>query len=228
MNYFQAGYFLVKLNEEYFGTVSTRKLCTASTCINDSFLDTWAFSWVVDTDRAALAQELEISQDKITDLQNWAELNMEENKIGWPNVFYALDALIDFKNTFFQSRKDLVSLGLFFSETEARDLMDEFEPITKQDGEIGLSHALRQKVPENQDGEFIGYDLIGIEMSGDFHTIHCHGLEEEFAHKFGIEFLDNGLIKSCDDWESLTDYCNDPSNGLEPVPWFYCKVKKYD
>lgn len=229
MKYYQAGYYLMKINRINYGSIKNRELITASDCINDSFFDSWAFSWAFDgKEKSKIAKELGLPEERIRHLQKWVDDKLELNKIGWQNIFYSLEELNEYKNEFFKNRNDLVTLGLSFSETEIDDLIEKFKPQTEKDGEIGIRYALKYRNPENPKGKFIGYDIVGIKLGGRFHTIHCHDLQEELVHKFGIEFYENGLVKSCEDWKKITAYCNDESNGLEPVPWFYCKVKIYE
>jgi len=219
----------MKINKADYGLIKNRELITASDCINDSYFDSWSFSWAIDgKEKLKISNEIGLSEERIGHLQNWVDQKYEQNKIGWQNIFYSLEELNEYKNKYFNDRDDLVTLGLSFPETETKDLIEEFKPQTEKDGEIGIRHALRQRTPENFKGRFIGYDIVGIELGGTFHTIHCHDLQDELTNKFEIIFFENGLVKSCEDWNRITDYCNDESNGLEPVPWFYCKVKRYE
>jgi hypothetical protein len=229
MKYYQAGYYLIKINKVDHDSIKDRKILTASDCINDSYFDSWSFSWANDgKEKSKIANEVGLSEEKIIQLQNWVDKKIELNKIGWKNIFYSLEAVYEYKDEYFNDRTDLVVLGLSFSEREIEDLIEEFKPQGENIGEIGIRYALRQRIPENQKGTFIGYDIVGIKIDGRFHTIHCHSLQNELTKKFGIEFFENGLIKFCEDWKMITEYCNDESNGLEPVPWYYCKVKIYE
>lgn len=229
MKYYQAGYYLIKINKADYGSRKNREIITVSDCINDSYFESWSFSWTIaGKEKSKIVKEIGLSEERISHLQNWVDKKFELNKIGWHNIFYSLDELNEYKSEYFNDRNDLVVLGLSFSETEINDLIEEFKPQGEKDGEIGIRYALRQKNRENQKGRFIGYDIVGIKLDGCFHTIHCHYLQNELTNKFGIKFFANGLIKSCEDWKMITDYCNDESNGLEPVPWFHCKVKIYE
>ena len=229
MKFYQAGYYLIKINKADYGSIKNRELMTASDCINDSYFDSWSFSWAIDEkEKSKIAKEIGLTEEKIEHLQKWVDDKLELNKIGWQNIFYSLEELNEYKSEYFKNRNDLITLGLSFSETELEDVIEEFKPQKDKVGEIGIRYALRQRKAENINGKFIGYDVIGIELGGSFHTIHCHDLESELTNKFKIEFFTNGLVKSCKDWKKITDYCNDESNGLEPVPWFYCKVKLYE
>ena len=219
----------MKINKVDYGSIKNREIITVSDCINESYFDSWSFSWTRDgKEKSKISKAVGLSEERITNLQNWVDKKFERNEIGWQNIFYSLDDLNKYKSKYFNDRNDLVILGLSFSETEMEGLLEKFKPQSEKDGEIGIRYALRQKNPENQKGKFLGFDIVGIKLGGRFHTIHCHDLQNELTDKFGIEFFEHGLIKSCEDWKMMTDYCNDESNGLEPVPWFYCKVKIYE
>ncbi|MEM6265252.1 MAG: hypothetical protein AAGI38_22310, partial [Bacteroidota bacterium] len=186
------------------------------------------FRWAVGGNEVEeISKKTGLAEERIDHLQTWADKKLESNKIGWQNTFYTLEELQEYKQAYFKNRDDLVALGLSFPETEMEDLVTEFKPKIENGGEIGIRYALRQRKPENSEGIFIGYDIIGVELSGTFHTIHCHDLQDELTERFGLEFHENGLVKSCENWKEVTDFCNDESNGLEPVPWFYCRVKTY-
>jgi len=74
--------------------------------------------------------------------------------------------------------------------------------------------------------EFIGFDLIGVESGGDFHSFHCHDLANELREKFGLELNEFGLIREMKNPQDVIDFMNDENNGFEPVPWYLVKVKK--
>ena len=189
-------------------------------------MDSWSFGWVNES-KVKISKQFGLSEDQISYLYDWVDKKFESNKIGYPNIFYSLEELKKYKNEFFTDRDDLIILGLSFSEKEANDLIEEFKPQEGKGG-VGIRYSLNQKNIENPKGKFIVYEIIGINYNGDFHTIHCHDLQNELETKFGLEFFENGLVKTCKDWKEVTDYCNEESNGLEPVPWFFCKVKLYE
>ena len=92
---------------------------------------------------------------------------------------------------------------------------------------IGLWDNLSRDVPEvtDESEKTIGYDLIGVELSGEFHTFHCHDIAQDLVKNFHISLNEYGLIANDHNWEKLVEYMNDEENGFEPVPWFFVKVK---
>jgi len=119
-------------------------------------------------------------------------------------------------------------LQILFPENDRADFLTEFAPAKKEYGTLGIYDNLKKKIVEKEsdDEAFIGYDLIGVELGGDFHTFHCHDLSNELTSKFGIELNEFGLIKEIESPKEIVDYMNDEENGCEPVPWYLVKVKK--
>jgi hypothetical protein len=106
------------------------------------------------------------------------------------------------------------------------ELIGTFEPTKTNLGEIGISENLKQKIHENKNDVCLGFDLIGIEDGGDFHSFHCHDMSKELIEKFGIEINEYGLINKTDKWKEMVEYMNDDETGCEPVPWYYVKIKR--
>lgn len=133
--------------------------------------------------------------------------------------------MIEYKNLFFpKDRAEILSIN--FPETETAELLSLFNSEESSFQEIGLSNNLKNRIVENENDKTIGYDLIGIEESGDFHSFHCHNLATELIEKFGIEINDFGLIKENNQWQEMVTFMNDENNGFASAPWFYVKVKK--
>jgi hypothetical protein len=65
-----------------------------------------------------------------------------------------------------------------------------------------------------------GYEVLGSEAGGSFHTFACHGLEADYVEKLGLSLNSNGLISDYNDAVRASDYTNLDSTGTEPVPWF--------
>ena len=76
-------------------------------------------------------------------------------------------------------------------------------------------------LPKGPEGDII----IGIEISGDFHSFHCHDISTDLTERFGLTLNEYGLFEGAEDWKPIMDYMNDENNGFEPVPWFVCKTK---
>lgn len=226
-NYIGA-YYLIKLRKaEFGGTHKGKELHTCSTCINDSYFDAWSISWAEDGKNISSETKSDFNLDDklITKIHNWTDEKLEKNKIGWICTFADLETLTGYKNSFFPKSKS-ETLSMNFPESERKEFLNLFNPEKTSYGEIGLSINLKKEVEENRDELTLGYDLIGVESSGEFHTFHCHDLASDLIQKFGIEINEFGLISENDKWNEMVKYMNEEKNGFESCPWFYVKVNK--
>ncbi|PTX10522.1 hypothetical protein C8N40_11725 [Pontibacter mucosus] len=233
MKYYLGAYYFIKLHKANYGSIKDTRIYTCSTCINDSYFDSWSITWsaVNNSDNVKeVKKEFNLTDPQITDIQTWADQKFEEKKIGWINTFSDYDVLSEYKNKFFSNAQDYLILSINFPETEKNDLLEEFSIKEKGIGAIGLWENLNRNIPEVTDESeiVIGFDLIGVELSGDFHTFHCHDLANDLIQKFNIEINQYGLIANEDNWEQMVEFMNDEENGFEPVPWFFVKVKMVD
>ncbi|MFB9865499.1 hypothetical protein [Rufibacter immobilis] len=229
MKYYLGGYYFMKLRSANFGSWIGAKICTCSTYINDSYFDAWSISWS-SSGKSGLKEakeEFNLTSLQIKEIQSWADHKFEEKKIGWICTFSDFATLSEYKSIFFNTAEDYHIFSINFPEIEKDELIEEFLIKEKEIGAIGLCDNLQRQIPEVTDGseKVIGYDLIGIEQSGDFHSFHCHDLSSSLVEKFNVQINQYGLIDNNHSWESLVKYMNDEENGFEPVPWFFVKVK---
>lgn len=230
MNFFLGGYYLLQLRPLNLKTMATELAFSCSTCFNDNMVEDWSYSWVNDTQKETeeVKQKFGFNDDQIASVREWVDARHLEGKLGWRNVFADRDTALEYRNTFFSHVKDIKVISLYFDETEARDLVGIFTPKKEKYGEIGLSQFLSRKIPEkaSADEKEIGYDLVGVEISGDLHTFHCHEAANVLIDKFGLQLNEYGLFDFSENLDPAVDYMNDPHNGFEQVPWFYVKVKQ--
>jgi hypothetical protein len=227
--FYLGGYYLIRQTPIDFGEQAKKTVYTASNCINDSLLNDWGYSWVGNRDDSIedIMNDLKIDSDKVTSIREWVDAAFEDKKIGWVNLFSSYEAVTEYRKKFFSHLLDLKIIAIYFSEFELLDLSVDFKPPNERTGAIGLYENLIRKIPENdlEREALIGFDIIGIEMEGSFHTFYCHDLSRDLAEKFNLQINEYGLFDKTDNWKSVTDYMNDEENGFEPVPWFVCKTK---
>jgi hypothetical protein len=226
-NYF-GGYYLIQLKKFDFGRLKDKLVYTCSDCINDSLFGSWSLSWTTkgNDELVRISNDFKINEGTISEINTWADKNFNDKKVGWINVFSDLHAVKEYRSRFFSHVNDLKVLCIYFADTEVNDIMETF--MSKgTNGALGIWQNLSLRISETDDMNevLIGYDLIGIESGGEFHSLHCHDIADELSNKFGVTFNKYGLMEERSDWGPLTEYMNDEENGLEPVPWYVCKVK---
>ena len=226
--FYSGGYYLFRVNTRKSSSTKGARILTCSECVNDSLLDAWAIPWVnYDGDEIQeTIDSLEISTQTHDKIRNWVDDQMNKGNIGSPQVFSDLQTVKYYRDTYFKHIKDKEILQILFSAEERKSFLNEFKPVKDEYGTLGIYDNLLKKIPEMSDSSYsvIGYDLIGVEISGGFHTFHCHDLASELNTKFNVKVNDLGLISKIPNRKEIAEYMNNEDSGFEPVPWFWVKV----
>lgn len=228
MKYYIGAYYLIKLKPLEYGTIKGSEIYTCSRCINDSFFDSWAISWAT-TEKKEFEETkrtFNLTDKNIEEIQVWADKKLDEQKLGWINTFSDLKTLAEYKEKFFPKDSNFEILSISFPESDLDEALEMTKPTDTLTGEVGIYHKLKTKEIDLEKDECLGYDIIGIEAGGDFHSFHCNDLTNDLKHKFGITINEFGLIENCENWNEIMEFMNDQENGFEPVPWFYVKVNR--
>jgi hypothetical protein len=225
--YYFGGYFLTKLRPKNSGNDKGTLIYTCSDCINDNLVDIWSYSWTTNKDKPlqGVKENYKLSDNEIDTIRTWVDNKLNDNKLGWLNVFADIETVLEYKNSFFSHLNDIKILALYFDEDERTDILDEFNPQTGRTGEIGLRLILLKGIEETDNDNFLGYDYIGIEIGRNLHTFHCHDIGEELSEKFDLSLNEYGMFNSEINSKQVLDYLNDENTGVEPVPWFIAKTK---
>jgi len=217
----QAGFFLIK---EAAPPPSDRQflppwIITASECIVDVYPGFWAIksAETPPEELAKVREELKLTESEFEDLHSWVDLSLASSDLGWPNVFLNLRAAREFKRRFMAAVAGVHLIGLVI----AADDVEEFTSDPSSMGEVAS-----KRLPPDDSGVFLGFDVLGVEYGGSLHTFSCNGLERDYVEKFGITFNAHGLITDLDQALAAAEYTNCDETGAEPVPW--CAVKLYE
>lgn len=225
--YYLGGYYLVKLKPTNIGTELNRLIYTCSECITDHLLDIWSYSWTTDNNKYLdeIKSNFQILDYQVDNIRKWVDTKFNDNKIGFLNVFIDLETVIEYKTKFFSHLNNTSIFALYFDNKEKNDLLNEFKPQSEKMGDIGLRLALLKETEEQETEQFLGFDYIGIEYGGSFHSFHCHNLGKELCEKYELTLNKYGLFESNNNSGKVLDYLNDEENGCESVPWFIVKTK---
>ena len=225
--YYLGGYYLIRLRPKNFGNDKGIFIYTCSNCINDNLVDVWSYSWTTNKEKYTeeVKNNYKFFDVQIDAIRTWIDNKFNENKLGWLSVFTDIETAQEYKNSFFTHLNDIKILALYFDEDERIDILNEFKPQTEKMREIGLHLTLSKGILETEHDKFLGYDYIGIEMDGSFHTFHCHDIGKELSCKFDLTTNEYGLFNSEINSKKVLGYLNDESTNVEPVPWFIAKTK---
>jgi hypothetical protein len=229
MKSYLAGYFLMKLKPLLFGTEIGKHVYSCSRCINDNLVDMWSYSWTNDNDELAeVAKEnFNLADEHITAIRKWVGHMHHENKLLWPDLFTDLESVSAYRQNFFSHLEELKIIGLYFDEDAVAGILDKFGPTSNNIAEIGFRTILMKQVQEieNEIEIPIGYDFIGIDAGGSFHSFYCHDKGRELEKKFELTLNKYGLFDYSKNYKEVLDHLNVPANGCEPDPWYVAKMK---
>lgn len=225
--YYLGGYYLIRLTPiVYFGETEARVLHTSSSCFNQYLFDYWCLSNREPDEQIIF--NLGLSNEKIQVIKKWAVDKYKLGMLQWGKSFSDLETAETFKNLFFPDLPDTYSYSIYLSDTDTDSLLTHFSDGNVNKGDFSLYHNLTKKTPEkiSPAEEFIGYDFIGVESGGSFHSFYCHGIGNELAEKFSLQFNQYGLFEAINQPEPIRKYLNDPGTAVEPVPWYIAKTKR--
>ncbi len=227
MKYYLAGYYLIQTQPLNYGCFLGKEILNCSTCINLSLLDNFSWSWTCkEEDIIKVQSNFNIDLEIVRRIQDWTEQKDTEGKIGLYDVFNTLETAKEYFERFFSHLDKVKLLGLYLPEPETDRLKEEFK--NENTYYEGIIKNVIKKEPEPDTGSELGFDLIGIDIGGGLHTFHCHCMAGYLEEEFKVEVNELGLINSDAKWQELSAYMNDENSAVEPVPWYFAKVKLFE
>jgi hypothetical protein len=112
--------------------------------------------------------------------------------------------------------RDIVILELGVAADAVADLVGAFGPGIDAGGFV---KRLRQRCPLDPVGVSLGWEVLGLEDGGAFHSWLCNGIERDAAATLGITPGVLGLLATKQDADAVVQLI-DNGLGAEPVPWF--------
>lgn len=226
--YYFAGYFLIMTNPIGFGKDKAKIVFTCSGCVNTSAFDFWCISWTNTEIGSKEKAQLGLTNEKILEIQRWTDDKINKGQIQWGNAFSDLETTITFKKLFFPNLSNTDIYSIYLSQTDSNLLIEEFQPASNSSIDYSLRHNLSKRIAEtqNKNEEFLGFDLIGLERDGAFHSFYCHNITQDLITKFSLVINKYGLFSSIPRPDLLRKYLNAEENGLETVPWYIAKTKR--
>ena len=180
----EAGFFVVSdaTSPKRAGSPLPSRIVTVSTCIVESYPDEWALPWFQTSpeDLERIRASLGLNRSAFSGLRAWVEEAMTNGDYGWPNVFLSLEAAREFGQKFLGAVRNRRLLGLSLAEEVARAFVRE-EALPEGRGGSGTWSALQRRRRLEHPGPPLGFDVLGAEHGGDFHTFTCNSLERHYS-----------------------------------------------
>jgi hypothetical protein len=226
--YYLGGYFLIRTKLFGWSPDTNGIVQTCSSCINTSIFDYWCWSPANDRLTEEEKTSLGVDAEKIREIQSWTVNKSNKGELRWGDVFSNLETVLEFKNLFFANQEDLYIQAIYLSEPDAQSIITDFDYEEVNGGRFSIWHILNDKIREvpNSAEEILGYDLIGMDIGGSFHSFHCHGIGNELAGRFGLTMNRHGLFSQIPDPQAIRSYLNSGTAPVEDVPWYIAKTKR--
>jgi hypothetical protein len=112
---------------------------------------------------------------------------------------------------------DLIAVGM--REQESAELTaGRQNDKTADDFIYGL---LNQRLPMPTTAAALGYEIVGVEGSLQFHSWHCHNYLDEAQRELGVRINQHGMFDQHRDAEQVRDWMlSQPvEKSPKPVPW---------
>lgn len=96
-------------------------------------------------------------------------------------------------------------------------------------GTPGVLEVLTRRRALEPGGSTLGWEMLGYDTYGTFHSWLCHGLENDVLHTYAVRPNAHGLIASQADAETVAAHCRKPEVGTEPgfwAPWILAQYSR--
>lgn len=229
MDFFVGGYFLVQgfQSADWMKnkTLLPAKFWTVSNCICEIYPDTWIFSWASNSAND-YQKILKLEEEGFKSLQAWADELMTKDELGWPNVFLNITTAKQFYVQYLRHLPDIELLSIALSEPYLIEFIEE-NKSGPGIGEGGVYKKLQQRQLLENSAIARGFEILGDEYGGQFHSFVCNSLETDYKERLNISLNQNGLIDSYEDAIKAANYTNLDEVGAEPVLWQPWLISEY-
>ncbi|MEI7768528.1 MAG: hypothetical protein WCI67_01005 [Chloroflexales bacterium] len=168
---------------------------------------------------ATLKGTMHLSDATLADATTAATDAFDAGHLGWPSVWLDPTHAQAFYASHLRHLDHLKLLGIALPEVYADQALQEYTPASAQMGETGVYTMLRRGQRLSAGASLRGYEILGSEIGGDFHSFACNGLEAAYTDTLAITLNAHGLIAAYDDAVQAASYTNRDSTGAEPGLW---------
>jgi hypothetical protein len=217
------GVFVVRILDRPAGLgdkTLPERLLTLSSCLTEFFPDAWAVEWAScsQADRTAAALKLDLSQEAVPELVRFVTDALSDGAIGWPCVWNSLDAARAAAHKFSLAPENFAMLELGVPDDAVEELLAALEPGPGE-ASTGIYASLQRRRPLRSGGTSMGWELLGVERAGDFHSWLCNSLQDEAERQLGVRPGPFGLLRTEKEARAVAALIAN-GVGAEPVPWF--------
>lgn len=226
----EAGFFIVSEGKTYEEEprLLPARIVTVSDCSATVHPEDWALPWCDSTpDELREARSaLGLDDSGLEELRSWVARALDQGRYGWPSVFYELGDAREFLGRFLGSLQRLRIVGLSMARDVATEFVDQEGPPDGKGGS-GVWTMLGRKKRLSRRLKPLGFDVLGAEWGGSFHTFSCNSLERELNEELGVTFNEWGLIDDYSKAVMASDHVNRDDVASEPLDWYPVRLDDY-
>lgn len=202
------------------------RLLSASECLVPTAPGTWGIDWATATRESRLEElrKFDLADDRLDDLIAWSSSKFDRG-LGWPGVFTDLVTAQEFVQRFVPNNHDARLIALCISAADVDEFLAAASPGA-QTAEFAALTLVRRRGPPPAGGVELGTDVLGVELSGSFHSFLCNTLETPIREHLGALPNTLGLYDDHDIGRRAAEFI-ESSGGAEPVPWFAWRLLEY-
>lgn len=218
-----AGFYLVRPcpRPEWQGaSLLPSTIITLSECLTAVFPDVWAYTWssCTEEERLAAIDRLALDRALLPRVMKHVTEAFDAGLLGWTSVWQSAEAARDALRVLEATTSDLLLIELGVPANKVAMLSEETRPEPGL-GECGIYTRVRRAEPIREEGALLGWEVLGAEQGGSFHSWLCNALQVPAAKELGIKPGDHGLLRSEYEARRVVSLI-DAGLGAEPVPWF--------
>lgn len=197
-----------------------QSLLTLSSCLTELVPDCWALEWVSCSEEERLAEcaKIGLAKELLPSFLRLASDAFNRGDLGWPCVWQSSSAARAALAAPLKLSTDFMVFELGVPREEAAKLLAELAPPAG-DGECGLLTRLKAGRSVDPRAVALGWEVLGVERGGSFHSWLCNAIHEDAAKELNIRPGALGLLSSGDDARAVIGLI-EGGLGAEPVPWF--------
>lgn len=200
------------------------ELLTLSSCLTEFLPDGWALEWssCSHDERVLALTKLGLSEDLLPTLMRVATDAFASGELGWPCVWNTSTSARTALATIGERSSEFVILEVGLSVDVASELVAEFAPGPGM-GSLGFIAKLSTQSNMASAGVPLGWEVLGIEHGGSFHSWLCNSIESEAEAQLAIRPGKFGLLASHAEADAVVELIRN-GIGAEPVPWFAAQI----
>jgi hypothetical protein len=167
--------------------------------------------------------EFDLPSGRLEAYTSWGRTMEEAGSLLPLDVCADLGTARDFTDRFCTHLSDVVICGLGLPRFLVDDLLRDIDHP-----ESGLAIMASRQSPLASGGVTLGYEPLGLEYGGHFHSWTCNALQSDALAFAQTTVTQGGFIEDLEAASRVVAFIDDDDeSGAEPVPWYPILLVRY-